>query len=356
MQNNRSLRCSNIELLRIVAMFLVLVAHADFYSLGIPTMQEMQSVPIPSYTRLFIEALSIVCVNVFVLISGWFGIKASTKGLMNFGFQCLFFLAGIYSVCVLTGLDTLSIAGVASTLCIGSSGWFIKAYVCLYILAPVLNAFINTACKRQVQIVLIAFFVFQTIYGWTRSTRFFVGGYSAISFVGLYLLGRYLRVYLQSRCRALSPRVWLSLYLLCAVLTTTIEIVVAPFSGHFFSLVSPLVIVGAVALLLAFANMKIRNSRLINRVAASSFAVYLLHNVMGGAAYVFVKRVNDIYASTDGVMCIIYIGVFLAVVFAAAILIDRIRMLLWRLIVKGVEKISVRHSLVDKIWSYKSKI
>lgn len=212
-RNNRSLRCSNIELLRIVAMFLVLMVHADFWSLGAPTVQEIQTSQLNSYPRLFIESLSIVCVDVFVLISGWFGIKASTKSLMNFVFQCLFFFVVIYAACIMFGINTINLHGIAYSLCFGKGNWFIKAYICLYILTPVLNAFVSTASKKQMLLVLLMFFAFQTVYGWTGSAQFIVGGYSTISFIGLYLLGRYLKLYLSNRYSAAPPPI-VDIYLL----------------------------------------------------------------------------------------------------------------------------------------------
>lgn len=63
-------RLSNFELLRCLAMFLVLVVHADFFSLGEPSITNFTSISLSDMTRLFIEGVSIVCVNVFVLISG----------------------------------------------------------------------------------------------------------------------------------------------------------------------------------------------------------------------------------------------------------------------------------------------
>ena len=84
-------RLSNIELLRIVAMLFVLIVHSDFVALGTPSTNDCMESGIASFTRIFLETLSYVCVNVFVLISGWFGIKPSKKGFCNFIFQCFFF-------------------------------------------------------------------------------------------------------------------------------------------------------------------------------------------------------------------------------------------------------------------------
>ena len=40
--------------------------------------------------RMLFESLAIVCVNVFVLISGWFGIRPKWKSVTNFLFQVFF--------------------------------------------------------------------------------------------------------------------------------------------------------------------------------------------------------------------------------------------------------------------------
>ena len=189
-------RDSNIELLRLLAMFLVLVVHADFFSIGRPLQDDTIATPISTFFRFFFESMSIVCVNIFVLISGWFGIKPKASSFCNFIFQCLFFLVGIYVTFLLLGLTTLSVRGLAGCLVMLSGDWFIKAYIGLYILAPVLNAFADNADKKTYRRVLLAFFTFQTIYSWVCSGAvFFESGYSTMSFIGLYLLARYLNRY-----------------------------------------------------------------------------------------------------------------------------------------------------------------
>lgn len=92
-------RNSGMELLRITAMFLVLVVHADYVALGVP--EDVMNAN--TICRVAIEALGLVCVNCFVLISGWFGIRASIKGFCNFMFQCVYFMGGIWVVRLITG-------------------------------------------------------------------------------------------------------------------------------------------------------------------------------------------------------------------------------------------------------------
>lgn len=196
MDNIIKKRDSNIELLRLLAMSLVLVVHADFFSLGAPSQDITVSDPLSAFVRFFFQAMSIVCVNVFVLISGWFGIKPSMKSFCNFVFQCLFFLVGIYAVLLMLNLSSLSVKGIAGCFVMLKWNWFIKAYIGLYILAPVLNSFVKTADKKTFQITLVSFFIFQTLYSWVSvAAVFFEEGYSTMSFIGLYLLARYINVY-----------------------------------------------------------------------------------------------------------------------------------------------------------------
>lgn len=90
-QSHVKIRDSNMELLRIVAMFLVLVVHADYYSLGAPTSAELQTEPLTSVTRIFFQILGVGASNLFILISGYYGIHPSLKGFYKFIFQILFF-------------------------------------------------------------------------------------------------------------------------------------------------------------------------------------------------------------------------------------------------------------------------
>ena len=80
-------RQSNIELLRIAAMLLILVLHANFFALGAYEPEDFKTDPLPTATRILFEQAAIYAVNLFVLISGWFGIRTKTKSLTALMFQ-----------------------------------------------------------------------------------------------------------------------------------------------------------------------------------------------------------------------------------------------------------------------------
>lgn len=54
-------RQSNFELLRIVAMLMVMVQHANYY-ITVPTMQTISAQPVAESFRILVEEMTIVCV------------------------------------------------------------------------------------------------------------------------------------------------------------------------------------------------------------------------------------------------------------------------------------------------------
>lgn len=191
----RGPRQSNFELLRLFAMFLVLIVHSDFWTLGRPTIANLEDMPIQSLTKVFFESISVVCVNCFILISGWFGIRPTLRGLSNFIFQCLYFIIGCYTVRLIIFGGGVTINGIMQCLLLTPNSWFIHSYIGLYILSPVLNEFLNKASQKTIRIFLIIFFLYQSTYGWFNGAQYFMLGYSAISFAGLYLLAGYVKRY-----------------------------------------------------------------------------------------------------------------------------------------------------------------
>ena len=326
-------RDSNMELFRILAMFLVLVVHADFFSLGAPTSAEISTSSLSSFTRLFFESLSIGCVDMFVLLSGWYGIRPKIKSFSNFIFQCAFFLLSIYAFCLLFHLSELNIRGIMGCLLLLKWNWFIKAYLLLYILSPVINSFVESSTQKLHRNVLICFFIFQSIFSWiVNAAVFFESGYSTISFIGLYLLARYFSKY-KSRWMTYDRKVYLLVFILVsfigAVASYAFGVFRIPyFNGLIFRYDSPVVILASLSLLIYFSKLHF-HSKIINWIGASSFAVFLLHTNPNLCEQHFIPMIQKIYSLNEGMVCVLNIGAFLLIIYVVAILLDQIRKITW---------------------------
>lgn len=89
---------------------------------------------------------------------------------------------------------------------------------------------------------------------------------------------------------------------------------------------------GATCLLMAFSRIKIKPNRVINWVAASAFAVYLLH--AGREMGYYKLLVRTIYNSYSGVECLALIFLALCGVFLVAVFLDQPRKLIWKYLSK----------------------
>lgn len=327
-------RQSNIELLRCVSMFMVLMMHTSFITFGFPTVEGTKNEPLFCGLQTLQYSVAIVAVNVFVMISGWFSIKPKTKGITSFLFQVAFLKLLSFGFFVLAGYLALDKTSLADLLMLKPyTGWFIKAYILLYILAPVLNAFVANTNRHVYKRVLFFYFVFIFLLGWFKDiTGYMMGGYSISMFVGLYLLARYVKVYSPSWSMFSKQKDFI-IYLLATMVTFCgIYIPVClglphcdTFVQAFTRYSSPFVVLGALFFLLMFSKLNIGAKTGINTIAKSCFAVYLLHFMWG----ILPKVVINLYDNNSITMFYIKLVGLLLVIFFSCILIDRVRIEIW---------------------------
>nr|WP_314831822.1 acyltransferase family protein [uncultured Porphyromonas sp.] len=333
----RPVRASNFELLRLLAMLLVLILHANYLTFRFPTFEALHDQPLGSLGRIWSESLAIVGVNVFVLISGYFGIRFRLKGMVSLLFQAAFYTIGIYLTLVVLDLEPFQSKAFLRTffpLDLGTE-WFLPTYLSLMVFAPLLNAFVQNQSERGLRHYLIFFYVLSTLSGFLSDQFGVKDGYSLFSFIGIYLLGRYLRLHPEGVERYKTSTfvaVYLglsfaqSLALFAYGYTSGQSIVEGRLIYKFLSYASPLNILTAVALFLAFSRLKLQ-SRATNWIASSTFAVYLIH-CNGRLIGYYTGYIHGLSEHPVGVFLGMVAG-FILLVFAGSILIDKVRLLLW---------------------------
>lgn len=338
-------RQSGIELLRIVSMFLVLLLHSLYYSLGRPTAEDYVNSGVEMVLRTEFEAISLVCVNVFVMISGWFGIKIKIKRLAEFIYQWLFLAVFVVAVLLISGIR-FPIGDYKYLIGSYQFYWFIYAYLFLYILSPVLNSFINNSSQKDCKLVLVLYWIFMILFGWIQPLYYIKFGLSPILFIGLYLTARYVHVY-RPRWSTHGVKHDLTLFLILTSVSAMIMMLITCCSssahlvyksyGMFMSYVNPLSVLASTYLLLTFSKMKFY-SKVVNKVAASAFAVYLLHSNYAVFETYFTKVINIIHTEYSGILYPIITLSFLVAVFILSVLADQLRIYSYAFIAKRAEK------------------
>lgn len=324
-------RLSNIELLRFIAMLMILLVHANYAILGGVSIADVQSAPVPSIVRMLFEHLCIVAVNVFILISGWFGINATIKGGCSLIFQLVFYSLIITLIAFGTSGDA-TLLSFMNLFPLYYMYWFIAAYLILYVLSPVLNSFAKTASKTAMAGCLICYFILEMFYGFLTDMGEFAGGYSAISFVGIYLLARFMRLH-SVRVHTVKPGIAVLWYLIFSAVPALISFcgdiwLVRVFNSILYN--SPFVILASVFLFIAFVNMNFK-SKIVNWLAASSFAIYIIHSHPLIFPY-YKMLITAIYSSVSVFAYVLLAVIIAAIIGIICVVLDQVRIWTWNVL------------------------
>ena len=338
-------RMSGFELLRIIAMILVLIVHV-LICLPRPTTTTIIEEPFKAIGFYITNSISIVCVNIFVLISGWFGIEFKMRKFAILLFQVFFFALFVWGTLAFIFPENYINWHSASTILMLNSHdyWFIKSYLGLLLRSPIINIFIRKTSSIQYRNALISFYIFQTIYGWLSidGAVWISGGYSAFSFICLYLLGRYIRlyeskiyIYKHYTIEVLSVSFLVYSFIVIVLILTLIAFSVTyiglPVEGRLFTYTNPLVILESVVLILIFRRISLKSS-IINWIASSCLAIYLLHGNELILRPYYGRWIAQWYHNNSTIGFLLNTSLFLVLVSIVAILLDQVRLALSRMI------------------------
>ncbi len=324
------MRQSNIELCRITSILLVLIVHSAFAANGFP--KELNS---QSLWLIFLESISIIGVNVFIFISGYFSIKLKPKTIYSLIFICAFYFVLLTSISLAMGHPFKA----KNILFVSECHYFIVDYIGLVLLSPILNAFVEHTEKRRLLNILMLLIVYQTYFGWfpgANATEFDYG-YSLMSFSILYLIARYVKSYgvpdiIQNNVGFL--------YLLATVAIMALSCLCLMFDkagalGLIYAYNNPIVIFSSICFFLYFEKKKIKENKFINHVAKSTLAVLLIH--ASKPAVPLYEKVKVYYTELAYDICVGNILIWLCVIvaiFVLAIIVDQLRLKLSEFIIK----------------------
>lgn len=329
-------RDTNMELLRIVLMFFVMLIHTT-QTLHYPTFDGNDISNFEFCMVSIMRAISSVAVNVFVMLSGWYGIRFSKMGLFRLSYQILAFSILCYFISVLAGVQHFSLKYLLlDGFLLGQNCyWFVQSYLLLYILSPILNTFCQHSDRKQFRNLLLLYFLIIILCSWFTLT--FSGeikaGLSSCFFIALYLLSRYVKIY-SPKITYYSCKVYLLMFLGASCFIAAIAVFTRGGTigmCNVFTYTSPLIIINSLILLLAFSKIHIKSSVTINFIASSSFAVYLLHEHVSVCKPLYRSTLRELYYSAENhFVGWMYVVLFMICVYLAAILLDKIRIFIYK--------------------------
>lgn len=323
------LRSSNIELLRIVAMLMIVVHHIIVHGI-LPTI--IEGVEMHTVMTL-VDSLVIYGVNLFVLISGYFLIKLSWRSFLNLMWIVAFYK--LFHLCA----DTF-ILGIAHPWYewilkplsgpVSGGGWFVDIYILLMLVSPLLNRILRDIEKTDYLSYIGILLLLDVGYSAILGLHFDHYGYSLLHFITLYVIGYGIRYYLSIRTKTILSILIISLAI--SILLTVIPVQIPIRMGGYNN---PLVMLSSCCIFFLFTKIRMRQNTIINFIAASMFPVYLIHDG-GNVGQAFYSLVGKWWNETNDYLFFGKVLILILFLFMITICVDQLRKWLMPFIVQPI--------------------
>lgn len=274
-------RQSNIELLRVISMFMVLLGH--YYVIS-----GFSDIDIISFNWIgmqFLGAWSKVAVDIFVIITGYFLVNQTFRWKKVLKLLSCTYFWGIIVLLLgfALGLSIKTDYIYKSLFPLTPLNWFARSYLLLYISIPLFNKIINSVSKARLgQIIIALTTIFYTVPT-LISTFISGGGYltSYFTFGIMYMIGAYIRKYGDAKLDKIS--IYAGIVSIILILSSILWNDIHMHEGLYIMYLahkgnSVVGLLAAIGIFTIFKNIKISYSPFINTVASTTFAVYLIHN------------------------------------------------------------------------------
>lgn len=282
-------RSSNLELFRIIVMLLI-VAHHYVVNSGLTAVDGpifANQLSIKSIFLLLFGMWGKTGINCFVLITGYFMCKSSItlKKFLKLLLEIYFYRLIFYVAFLISGYQPFSLKGLIKAILpvTSVSTGFTGCYLLFFLFIPFLNILIKNMTEKQ-HILLTALCLF--IYTIIGTVPTFAVEMNYVSwFIVLYFIASYIRLYPKKwfddkRITGLAS-LFFVICSMCSVIGMQWISVKPGMTGLPYWFVADsnkvFAILTAVAAFCFFKNLKMKNSRFINTVAASTFGVLLIH-------------------------------------------------------------------------------
>lgn len=221
--------------------------------------------------------------------------------------------------------------------------WFIKAYFGLFLIAPVLNHYLDSAITKE-KLYLLLSLMFVSVWSSIMGDSAYLDGKNIAMFMTLYVLGDILKE-IQPKINRIPNWLFLIVWLFLNVILIILFIL---YNGSTigdtvwslsFPYSSPVLIVNATLFFILFSRLTIK-APLINIVASSVFAVYILTEHSLIKPLLLMPVLNTIYDGSSGsIEIIVYTMLFALCVMTSAVILDKIFQPFFKICISRIDKI-----------------
>lgn len=300
-------RIPNFEILRVLAMFLIIIGHFFVHGVcgkGNRIMLSYDGLSVSDTVSYGITQsiwiFSSISVNLYVLISGYFLVHSKAKWgkIPAIWMQTAFYSVCLYLVFTVSGGVKFSIKDFATSVFVVRYGavadrtyWFVAQYIGLLALSPFLNRFVSGLTKVEYKMLIVVLLMLDFSFGLFFYGEVYSGGQTLFHFITVYFIAGYIRCYQLLKTQSIRRILGVCAIVIAAVVAVDYMYCLAHCIKHqetFKLLLSqrflnnngiPLVL--AVLVFCVVQRASIGDNRLIRfltYIAPFSFGVYLIHD------------------------------------------------------------------------------
>lgn len=273
-----------IDLLRLFAMFMVVILHTLGHGGVLNAATDEKS------RLVWIFEIGAYCaVNCYAMISGYVSYSDKEKPykyskFVTMWLQVVFYSFGITVLWNYLGKVVVDANVIKNSLLPVSTShyWYFSAYAGLFFMIPWINRFVRNISKNDMtRFVVVVFLVFSCYsnYCITKYGDVFKlgNGYTFVWLVIMYLIGAWLKkCEIPKKTKSVSAIVTL---IICMTVTCLLKFFSLENKDFFVSYISPTVILMAICYVILFSKMKFNRffNAIIKFFAPATFGVYLIH-------------------------------------------------------------------------------
>ena len=279
-------RDSRFEKLRILAILFITAHHLLLFGADVCGYLTPYTPDSKGYVGIFANSVAVTGVSLFVMITGWFGVRRVWRPFFRLIITCAVF--GL--VAFLLAQSQKAVPSPPWSQWWESAKftnwWFIIHYLMLLLVAPLLERGLASIDRKKMEYILLALLVFNLVFGFAWG-YVNASGYNVVHFILLYVLARYMRLFPEAPVNSFIRRFALPLIVVCAVAMGLLFLASPDWwqpnhTPMVWNYNCPLVILESMAIFSLFAksptsNLKPPTSNL-NFVARFVLGVYLLQS------------------------------------------------------------------------------
>lgn len=269
-------RQSNFESLRISCIIFITFMHISGAALNTTNTCNMLLVQI-------INTFGNTGVTLFVLITGYFGIKFKIRKLISLLIITWFYSYFSYLFQVLFEERNIQTSELVTTIfpILRNKYWFITSYVILYCLSPFLNRVVNILSQKNFQqllLIICFFFIISPTFLYIDILN--DGGKGIVNMILIYLFGQYLKIYSLPYFFQQNNKLLLSVCLICIFsLNTLFTIINGNFVLKFAHDNSLFIFIASICIFNWIRQWKYKSDT-INYLARYTFPLYLIQDLL----------------------------------------------------------------------------